>query len=959
MTETEPRPRRRLSVCAWAGLDAGADTINHVFRKARVHLAVIRSAFPTLVKLMRTRMTVTSAVTFLAAVAIATSFETTTTTHADSYFVSSHRIDPLHFVLAYAFVLITQFATHAVGDAADVRSDALNITATPMTGGSRALLPQEPSNEQRRAKHSARNADDGEAGIDAGERIAPMNPRQARLVGYSLYAVSAMILFVMLPSRVHGIGSLILLGAHAYGSAPFLLNHRGYGEIEAAIVTNILLPWFGAAVFVPEYGGSLRTGFLYLIRNPEMLALIVPSAWFKTATILLLNLADRRPDFAAGKMTLAVQLGDRKSARAYALMFGAGYASSILLPVFLHVRPVHDWLSRPVSVWPFALITLTLPFSWSAIVTPLLDDDAYKKDRFLAPSLLHSGSIVLILTARALAIRGLEGLYGPIPVELLLALYVGVQMGQSILNAWKALVKARNARAASYTGPASNRNRNALPDISPSSTIHLTEHRRLSFEKRTNTVRAATEEVQAEANLKWDADVVIVGAGIAGLAAAATLQRLGLKVIVLERRDNPIVSETGADLALWPGAISVLRELGVDSTLFERDSFPLDAVRMCKMQFGGQDRTAMSSTLTEINMRAVTESTGERFVLVSRSHLVRALQKLVNADDHHTPVEVIYGASVEAVVESESRDMSIVHYVLGSDEPRRGSRSLTSRLVIGADGARSKLRKQIVDYVNEDTVPRSASAKVEFCGEVCYRGVLDLDELSVDLEDQVDAIRTLLDSCQLVAAEGKPAKNYMQINYGAGLRSSFGYMNSDRTLVYWWVKQVSKVEPVHSGKPDNPQWPPALQLLLQCTPEHSFYMHSIEDSQVLPRWSTPRIVLTGDSAHTVTPNMGQGACQAIEDAFVLAVYLRTYWGHVDGHIEAFYRFEQARKPYASAVKAEARVQLKLGQLRHPLAVAAREAMLRNVPPRVLEKKLRQHNFDVQPYVELFRQFGSL
>jgi 2-polyprenyl-6-methoxyphenol hydroxylase-like FAD-dependent oxidoreductase len=50
-----------------------------------------------------------------------------------------------------------------------------------------------------------------------------------------------------------------------------------------------------------------------------------------------------------------------------------------------------------------------------------------------------------------------------------------------------------------------------------------------------------------------------------------------------------------------------------------------------------------------------------------------------------------------------------------------------------------------------------------------------------------------------------------------------------------------------------------------------------------------RAANTTDACHAVTPNNGQGACMAIEDAFVLAVLLRQYWHQPDGHVEAFYQ----------------------------------------------------------------------
>jgi 2-polyprenyl-6-methoxyphenol hydroxylase-like FAD-dependent oxidoreductase len=115
--------------------------------------------------------------------------------------------------------------------------------------------------------------------------------------------------------------------------------------------------------------------------------------------------------------------------------------------------------------------------------------------------------------------------------------------------------------------------------------------------------------------------------------------------------------------------------------------------------------------------------------------------------------------------------------------------------------------------------------------------------------------------------------------------------------------------------------------------------------------------LVGDSAHAVTPNMGQGACLAIEDGFVLATQLGEFWGERDGHLEAFYEYERARKPYTTQVRGEARIQLFLGQLQHPWAVAAREIILRYMPASMLEGKLKKQNFPIAPHVERFHDVG--
>lgn len=75
---------------------------------------------------------------------------------------------------------------------------------------------------------------------------------------------------------------------------------------------------------------------------------------------------------------------------------------------------------------------------------------------------------------------------------------------------------------------------------------------------------------------------------------------------------------------------------------------------------------------------------------------------------------------------------------------------------------------------------------------------------------------------------------------------------------------------------------------------------------VANRWSCGNITLLGDACHPATPNNGQGACMAIEDALVLATLLAEHWEKPDGHVEAFYLYEVSqvyscccRWPYSS------------------------------------------------------------
>jgi 2-polyprenyl-6-methoxyphenol hydroxylase-like FAD-dependent oxidoreductase len=94
-------------------------------------------------------------------------------------------------------------------------------------------------------------------------------------------------------------------------------------------------------------------------------------------------------------------------------------------------------------------------------------------------------------------------------------------------------------------------------------------------------------------------------------------------------------------------------------------------------------------------------------------------------------------------------------------------------------------------------------------------------------------------------------------------------------------------------------------------------------------WSVDRVVLLGDAAHPLTPNLGQGAAQAIEDAWVLARRL------VERPLElALREYEQLRAPRTSSLNATA---WRFGQLSHwenPLACWLRDLALRWTPASV-------------------------
>lgn len=87
------------------------------------------------------------------------------------------------------------------------------------------------------------------------------------------------------------------------------------------------------------------------------------------------------------------------------------------------------------------------------------------------------------------------------------------------------------------------------------------------------------------------------------------------------------------------------------------------------------------------------------------------------------------------------------------------------------------------------------------------------------------------------------------------------------------------------------------------TPVHAIRMIAVHDLEPLNTWSRANVLLVGDAAHAPLPTSGQGACQALEDAWHLARCLNG----TDGLDEALLRFAEIRGPKTSKLAEQGRV----------------------------------------------------
>lgn len=360
---------------------------------------------------------------------------------------------------------------------------------------------------------------------------------------------------------------------------------------------------------------------------------------------------------------------------------------------------------------------------------------------------------------------------------------------------------------------------------------------------------------------------LVMGGGIAGLAFAAAMHRLGQKTIVLEAAS--VLRAYGSGLVLGPTAMLALRRLGL------RDEV-IAAGRV--LDRGGLVDLSMRPLSQDI-FGYFSERSGEPFVGIERSVLLSMLADVV--PEYRTGARYV-------AVEDQGDRVSV--------ELESGGR-LEAPWAVMADGIRSTGR----DAFGVTTV-RDA-------GQWCWRGIA----AGVDLAEHGDAFREA---------------------WGSEFRYGFTPVGGDRT--YWFVTQRDRTpnrgQKLAQGERAAKllemadRFPALVARLIRETPPEQILENRLEDIAPLSNWRSRRLVCIGDAAHAMTPNLGQGATQSLEDAVILAKMLAN---DVDP-MQSFAQFQSMRKPRTERAVREART---IGNLAHcPAWVApVRDAIMRRLP----------------------------
>lgn len=376
--------------------------------------------------------------------------------------------------------------------------------------------------------------------------------------------------------------------------------------------------------------------------------------------------------------------------------------------------------------------------------------------------------------------------------------------------------------------------------------------------------------------------VLVAGGGIGGLAAAIALRQAGLDVAVFERARDLRDLEVGLGIHLWQNAVRALRKLGIDDVESLGDT-------MERMEW----RNSRGRFLAAWNVGGLRRELGAPAVGLVRARLQAALAARVDGGVVRTGCEL---------VEFEDGGGDVVaRFADGREE--RGD------VLVGADGLRSVVRAGL----HGPSEPRYAGYAIR--------------NATVELPD------------------GLVPGHVFRETWGQGTRFGF-FPVGGRT--YWFCIVTA---PPGAGDPPAGRkaavldrlrgWAEPTTAVVELTPEESIGQADVADREPLEAWGRGRVSLLGDAAHAMTPNLGQGAAQAMEDALSLAAHLR------DGTnpVSALRAYESERARRTADIAKRARTIGATGRWEGAVACAARDLLMRLTVPTIawtLQKRDMAH-----------------
>lgn len=302
------------------------------------------------------------------------------------------------------------------------------------------------------------------------------------------------------------------------------------------------------------------------------------------------------------------------------------------------------------------------------------------------------------------------------------------------------------------------------------------------------------------------AHITVIGAGIAGLATAVALSRTGHHATVIELRTD---ATSGSGISIWPNALAALDEIGLG-----------DSVRQAGGRVtAGAIRWRDGAWLRRPSAQRIVDALGEPLVVVRRSVLTDILRTAL------PPGSLETGVSATAVALAGSS----VRITLSGGQIREVD------AVVGADGVNSMVARTL-----------NGPLRSRYVGYTAWRGV------AAHALDPALAGETMAAGTEVGHVPLGPDHTY----WFATERTPQGRPSPGGEHAYLTAKLADWADPI-------PQ-------LLAATDPADLLRNDLYDRAQPQRWSRGNAVIVGDAAHPMRPHLGQGGCQALEDAAILS-----------------------------------------------------------------------------------------
>ena len=365
--------------------------------------------------------------------------------------------------------------------------------------------------------------------------------------------------------------------------------------------------------------------------------------------------------------------------------------------------------------------------------------------------------------------------------------------------------------------------------------------------------------------------VTIIGGGIAGLTTAIALQKIGINAHVYEASEQ--IRPVGAGLGIGPNALKAYKAIGLED----------EVIQAGKAIPGFAILDEKGKTIT--HSRFDDEAKPSNLAIHRASLHAVLLSKL-------PPGNIHIGKKLKDLHQTSSE----IHLTFED-----GSVLETNYLIV-ADGIHSWARQKLLP-----------NSKPRYAGYTCWRAVIDYQGAEID----------------------GPTETW-------GKNGRFGIVPLPENKVYWFAcvnAGFSDDKFKNYGAPDLLEqfrnYHSPIPEILRQTKSENLIQNDIIDIKPIDQYAFGRLVLIGDAAHATTPNMGQGACQAIEDAVTLGNCMRD-----ESDFElAFRNFEKLRLKRTHWVTETSWQIGKIAQLENEMLIRLRNTGFRLMPDSLGKRQL--------------------